>query len=226
MFSSLRFSVVLLISISLTGAVQAVDLDSEKKRLSYAFGYLYAQQFKQQGTMLDMEAFSAAANDVLQGKEIRMTKEEMSATMQAYRTGLDEDLRANAEARLKAGQAFLEKNKKRPGVVVLDSGVQYIEHMPGEGAPPSASAKIKLHYRGTLIDGTEFDSSYNDSGEPASFELQGVIRGFLEAVTQMKPGAKWTVFIPTHLAYGIAGWSPKIGPNEALIFDIELVSVE
>ena len=168
---SVRFFVVLLIAISLMGTLQAVELDTDEKRLSYAFGYLYIQQFKQQGTMLDMEAFSAAANDVLQDKEIRMTKEEMSAALQAHRTGLDEDIKAKAEVRLKAGQEFLEKNKQRPGVVVLDSGVQYIEHIPGEGASPSAGAKVTVRYRGTLIDGTEFDSSDRGSGETASFEV-------------------------------------------------------
>jgi len=222
----LRSSLVLLVSISLIGGAQALELNTPEKRFSYTLGYQYIQQFKKQGTKIDMEAFSAAANDVVQGNSIRMNKEEMAAAMQTYRQGLDEDLRAKAEARLEAGKLFLDKNKNQPGVVVLPSGLQYIEHQAGEGESPSPSSKVKAHYRGTLIDGAEFDSTYNKPDDPASFELTNLIRGFIEALTMMKPGAKWTVFIPTHLAYGVFGSGHKIGPNEALIFEIELISVE
>ncbi|HXK55214.1 MAG: FKBP-type peptidyl-prolyl cis-trans isomerase [Gammaproteobacteria bacterium] len=220
----LRSSVALLTSMLLVGATQALELDTTQKKLSYTLGYQYIQQFQMQGTMIDMEAFSAAVSDVQQGDNLRMSKEEMGAAMKSYREGLDEDLRAKAEARLQAGQEFLEKNKSKPGVVVLPSGLQYIEHRAGNGASPSMNSMAKLNYRGTLIDGMEFDSS--KPGEPDSFELKGVIRGLAEAITMMKPGAQWTVFIPTRLAYGIVGSGQKIGPNEALIFELELISVE
>ncbi len=222
----LRFSLALLISMFPLGAIQALELDTLEKQFSYTLGYQYIQQFNRQGTKIDMEVFSAAANDVMQGNSLRMSKEEMSAAMQAYRQGLEGDLQAKAEAKLQAGKLFLEKNKNQPGVVVLPSGLQYIEHQAGKGGSPSSNSKVNVHYRGALIDGTEFDSSYNKSNEPASFELKGVIRGFLEALTLMKPGAKWTVFIPSHLGYGVVGSGHKIGPHETLIFEIELISVE
>ena len=219
----LRSSLTLLISISLIGSSHALELDTLKKRLSYTLGYQYIQQFVIQGTEIDMEAFSAAANDVAQDNDLRMSKEEMSAAMQAYRQGLDKDERAKAEAALQASKQFLEKNKNQPGVVVLPSGLQYIEHRAGEGGSPTPNSKVTVLYRGTLIDGTEFDNSYDKS---VSFELTGVIRGFLEALLLMKPGAKWTAVVPPHLGYGVAGAGQKIGPNETLIFEIELISVE
>lgn len=221
----LRSSVALLTSMLLVGATQALELDTPQKKLSYTFGYLYIQQFKKQGTEVDIEAFSAAVSDVQQDRDIRMTKEEMSATMRAYRENLYAKEQSQAEAALESGKMFLENNKKRPGVVVLPSGLQYFEHLAGKGASPSATSKVTINYRGTLINGTEFDSS--KPGEPDSFELGGgVIRGLVEAITLMKPGAKWTVFIPPELAYGVAGLNPIVGPNETLIFKIELVSVD
>ena len=220
----LRSSLFLVITISLTGAAQAFELDTLEKKFSYTLGYQYIQQFFRQGTKVDMEAFSAAANDVQQGNNLRMSKEEMSAAMQTYRQKLAEEESAKAEEARLAGELFLQKNKSKPGVVVLPSGLQYIEHKAGEGASPKLNSKVWVNYRGTLIDGTEFDSS--QPGEPASFELNGVIRGFVEAITMMKPGAKWTIFVPSNLAYDVMGSTPKIGPYATLIFELELVSWE
>ena len=186
----LRSSLFLVITISLTGAAQALELDSVDKRLSYTFGYLYITQFADRGVKIDTDAFSAAVSDVQQGKETRMTKEEMNAEMQAYRKELYQGAQAKADAALETGKLYLDKNRHKPGVKVLPSGLQYMVHRAGEGGSPSMSSKVTVNYRATLIDGTEFDNSYNSPDGPASFELEGVIRGVTEALTLMKPGAK------------------------------------
>lgn len=133
---------------------------------------------------------------------------------------------ANPEAKknLEASQAFLEKNKNHPGVTTLPSGLQYKVHNEGNGQSPDAADFVTVHYRGTLIDGTEFDSSYQHNA-PATFAVNAVIPGWTEALQLMKPGAKWTLYIPPKLAYGSRGAGKKIGPNAALIFDIELLKV-
>jgi FKBP-type peptidyl-prolyl cis-trans isomerase FklB len=126
---------------------------------------------------------------------------------------------------LEAGQAFLEANKKKEGVVTLPSGLQYKVLTEGKGKQPKSSDSVIAHYRGTLINGTEFDSSYKRN-EPATFPVQGVVKGWQEALPLMKEGAKWQIYIPADLAYGPRGAGQAIGPNETLIFDIELISVK
>jgi FKBP-type peptidyl-prolyl cis-trans isomerase FklB len=128
-----------------------------------------------------------------------------------------------AAANLKAGQDFLEENKKRPGVVALPGGLQYEILVEGKGARPVATNKVTCHYHGTLIDGTVFDSSVR-RGQPATFPLNGVIRGWTEGVQLMPAGSKWRFYIPPHLAYGDRQVSAQIGPNSTLIFDVELIS--
>jgi len=128
-----------------------------------------------------------------------------------------------AAANLKAGQDFLEENKKKPGVVALPSGLQYEILVEGKGARPVATNKVTCHYHGTLIDGTVFDSSVR-RGQPATFPLNGVIKGWTEGVQLMPAGSKWRFFIPPHLAYGDRQVSPQIGPNSTLIFEVELIS--
>ena len=128
-----------------------------------------------------------------------------------------------AEANLKAGQEFLEQNKKRPNVVALESGLQYEKLTEGTGPKPTASSNVTCHYHGTLIDGTVFDSSVQ-RGQPASFPLNRVIKGWTEGLQLMPAGSKWRFFIPPHLAYGDRQVSAQIGPNSTLIFDVELIS--
>src|SRR5690349_12519400 len=129
-----------------------------------------------------------------------------------------------AAANLKAGEAFLEENKKKPGVTALPSGLQYEVITEGTGAKPSASSKVTCHYHGTLIDGTVFDSSVK-RGQPATFPLNMVIRGWTEGVQLMTQGSKWRFFIPPHLAYGDRQVSREIGPNSTLIFEVELLDI-
>jgi FKBP-type peptidyl-prolyl cis-trans isomerase FklB len=131
---------------------------------------------------------------------------------------------ARAQQNLKEGQAFLEENGKREEVVVLPSGLQYKIIEEGVGASPGPADSVTVHYRGTLINGTEFDSSYRH-GQPASFQVNGVIMGWYEALQLMKEGSKWELFIPPDLAYGREGAAPAIGPNSTLIFEVELLAV-
>lgn len=205
--------------------VQAADLDTLQQRFSYALGHQFAQQLKQQGVTVEGVAFGAAIDDVLQGNQVRLTPQEMS---EAFRQTKEEMARAQqekAEAAGKAGEAFLEQNSSQEGVVVLPSGLQYQVLREGEGERPAPGAKVTVHYRGTLISGEEFDSSYS-RGEPTSFSLDGVIPGFREGISLMSPGAKYKLFIPASLGYGETGAPGAIGPNETLIFEVELISID
>jgi len=203
----------------------SAELDTQEKKFSYVLGIQFGQQLKNEGIMVDADAFATGIDDVLQGNPPKMSMQEMQAALQAGRNKLIMEKQAEAQAAMEKGQAFLEENKKQDGIVVLPSGLQYIELKAGEGASPAPESKVTVNYRGTLIDGAEFDSSYK-RGEPTSFTLDGVIPGFREAISMMKPGAKWKVFIPSDLGYGPNGAGGAIGPNETLIFEIELLSVE
>jgi len=220
-----RFSLAFLLFAAATGAVRALELDTDQKRFSYVLGFQFGQQMKAEGIKVDGSAFAAAIDDVLQGRSLQMSMDEMRTALQAGREALAREKQTRADAALKAGKDFRAKNKSQKGVVVLPSGLQYIEQRAGEGASPGPDSTVTVHYRGTLIDGKVFDSSYS-RGKPASFKLNGVIPGFRESITLMQPGAKWMVFIPSELGYGEKGTGGSIGPNETLIFDIELISVE
>ena len=205
------------------GSAGAVEIKSDKQKYSYAYGFNIANLLQASGVKeIDSEAFLAGLNDVLQGKELQMDIADMKQALEKQR---DEIVTEASEAAMKKGQAFLEKNKTAEGVTVIENGMQYIVLAAGDGAQPKATDKVKVHYHGTLIDGTVFDSSV-DRGTPVSFPLGNVIPGFREAITRMKTGDKWRVFIPSNLAYGESGAPPKIGPNETLIFEIELLEVE
>ena len=205
------------------GSAGAVEIKSDKQKYSYAYGFNIANLLQASGVKeIDSEAFLAGLNDVLQGKELQMDIADMKQALEKQR---DEIVTEASEAAMKKGQAFLEKNKTAEGVTVLENGMQYIVLAAGDGAQPKATDKVKVHYHGTLIDGTVFDSSV-DRGTPVSFPLGNVIPGFREAITRMKTGDKWRVFIPSNLAYGESGAPPKIGPNETLIYEIELLEVE
>jgi FKBP-type peptidyl-prolyl cis-trans isomerase len=147
----------------------------------------------------------------------------LSTYQSAHRARLTEKRRALSEKNRAEGEAFLEKNKNQPGVVALPSGLQYKVIQEGQGDHPKATDLVSVQYRGTLIDGTEFDSSYQ-RGQPASFNLSNVIPAWTEGVQLMKPGAKYQLFAPSTLAYGERGSGPRIGPNATLIFEIELIS--
>jgi FKBP-type peptidyl-prolyl cis-trans isomerase FklB len=225
MFRSLKGVIGIIAMTGLAVQVQAVELNSVEQRFSYAVGYQFAQQLQQQGIRVEGEAFGAALDDVLQGKGSRLSLDELRESLKAGREALVAEKKAKADQALEAGKKFLEENGKKEGVVTLPSGLQYLVITPGKGEMPGEQAKVTVHYRGTLINGEEFDSSYK-RGKPTSFSLDGVIPGFREAISRMKNGAKWKVFIPSALGYGDVGAPGAIGPNETLIFDIELVSFE
>ena len=205
-----------------------VTLEDSNQRLSYGIAFGLGQRMAADGVPMDVDAFSAGLRDAMEGAEPRMTPEEIQAEMQAYQERAMAEqqaaIAAAGEANLAASEAFLTENAQREGVVVTESGLQYEVIEAGEGASPSADDMVEVHYRGTLVDGTEFDSSYK-RGETVSFGVSQVIAGWTEALQLMSPGAKWKLFIPADLAYGPGGAGNLIGPNAALVFEVELISV-
>jgi FKBP-type peptidyl-prolyl cis-trans isomerase FklB len=206
-----------------------VKLDTPKSRISYTIGVNIGQDFKTQNMDVDADVLLMGLEDSLTGKELQLTEEEMVTEIQNFQQEMQAKMATEmAEAVAKnqaAGEAFLAENAKQEGVVVTESGLQYKVLEVGEGDSPGAADVATVHYRGTLIDGTQFDSSY-DRGQPATFPVGGVIAGWTEALQLMKPGAKWQLVIPAELAYGERGAGQDIGPNATLIFDVELISVE
>lgn len=214
------------ITLALTGSlVSAAELETVEQKFSYAVGITFAQQLKAQQVNVDGTAFAAAIDDVLKGRPLQMTPQQMGEAIEAGKQKLAQEREQRAQKALADGKAFLEENKGKPGVVVLPSGLQYQVITAGTGDKPAEGQSVTVNYRGTLIDGTEFDSSYG-RGEPATFELGGVIPGFREGIGQMKTGAKWKLFIPSELGYGERGAGGAIGPNEVLIFEVELLSTQ
>jgi FKBP-type peptidyl-prolyl cis-trans isomerase FklB len=209
--------------------VPELKLDTPKNRISYTIGVNIGQDFKSQKMDIDADLLLAGIKDSLAGKELRLTEEEMASEIQQFQQDMQAKMMAEMEAlsaKNKAdGEAFLAENAKQEGVVVTASGLQYKVLEAGEGDSPVPSDVVTVHYRGTLVDGTQFDSSY-DRGQPATFPVGGVIPGWTEALQLMKPGAKWQLVIPADLAYGERGAGQAIGPNSTLLFDVELLSVE
>ena len=204
-------------------------LDNPKNRISYTIGLNIGKDFTAQEMDIDPDVLLLGLKDALEGREPKLSEEEMIAEVQAFQQEMQtrqmEKINALAEENLKESEAFLAENAKQEGVVVLDSGLQYKILEEGEGPSPQEDSTVTVHYRGTLIDGTEFDSSYSRN-QPATFPVAGVIPGWTEALPLMKVGSKWQLFIPPALAYGERGAGGEIGPNAALIFDVELIAIE
>ena len=207
---------------------QKPQLQDETDRVNYSLGQQLGGDFKRQGVEIRPELVVKGIQDALSGAEPLMTTEEMNKTLLDVRkrvfTAQREERMKAAQDNLARGKAFLEENAKKEGVKTLPSGLQYKVIQEGSGATPGATDTVTVNYRGTLIDGTEFDSSYS-RGKPATFRADRVIRGWTEALQMMKEGAKWELFIPPDLAYGERGAGGKIGPNSTLVFEVELVSV-
>lgn len=206
------------------GAAEAGKFTSEQQKLSYAFGYNVGQKIRGEVPNLDESAFNQALHDALTEKPSRLSEAETQAVVTAFQKRRQDEVAKIAETSLKAGQEFLTANKKKKGVVTLPSGLQYKIIKAGKGEKPTASDTVVAHYRGTLINGKEFDSSIK-RGEPATFPLNGVIPGWQQVLPLMPVGSKWEVFIPSDLAYGARGAGGSIGPNETLIFEIELLKI-
>lgn len=206
-----------------------IELNDQKAKVSYGIGMSLGSDFKAQGIEVDPDVMARAIMDVTTGGKTLMTEEEVRQVI----TDFQKELVAKQEAKakeggiknLKDGEAFLAENGKKEGVVTLPSGLQYKIAKKGTGKKPGANDSVTVHYKGTLIDGTEFDSSYK-RGEPVTFPVGGVIPGWTEALQLMEVGAKWQLFIPANLAYGERGAGAQIGPNSTLIFDVELLSVK
>ena len=214
------------IFLTATPAFSADDLKTDDQKFSYAIGFQIGQNLKSQGLSdVDVKALSQAVSDVLQGKDLKLTMEQMQEAVKAKQDKMMAARDAKGEQAKVAGEKFLAENKSKPGIKTLDNGIQYKVVTEGKGDKPTADSSVVAHYRGTLIDGTEFDSSYK-RGEPATFPLNGVIKGWQEVLPLMPTGSKWQVFIPSELAYGTRGAGANIGPNETLIFDIELLEIK
>lgn len=201
----------------------------ELDRISYALGLSMGNNFKASGIeTLDVADFSAGVAAVFNGEQPKMSYDEAKAEIQKFFTAMEERQREAAAAIAKvnseAGEAFLKENGTREGVKTTESGLQYEVIEEGNGAMPKAGDEVTVHYTGTLIDGTVFDSSV-ERGAPATFGVTQVIPGWVEALQMMKEGAKWRLFIPSNLAYGPNGAGGIIGPNATLIFDVELIKV-
>ncbi|MFQ5469818.1 MAG: FKBP-type peptidyl-prolyl cis-trans isomerase N-terminal domain-containing protein [Gammaproteobacteria bacterium] len=224
MKKQLFIAIVLMIFSLTVVAGEGGALKNDKEKISYTIGFQIGQNLKQQGMDIDTDMLSAAIEDVMQDKTLKMTMQEMQSAMQAFQKKQMESMQAKAEENKKAGEAFLAENKSKDGVKVTDSGLQYKVITEGKGKKPTADSEVVVHYKGTLISGKEFDSSYK-RGQPATFPVKGVIAGWTEALQLMSEGAKWQLYIPSDLAYGPRGNS-SIGPNETLIFDVELISIK
>ncbi|QBQ54817.1 FKBP-type peptidyl-prolyl cis-trans isomerase [Nitrosococcus wardiae] len=207
------------------GASAADELETDTQKLSYIIGYQIGQNLQQQKIELDKQAFILAIEDALKQAPSRLSPEQAKAAMEAMQQQEQQQRTELAEKNKSAGEDFLKANKEKQGVVELDSGLQYRIIRQGEGEKPAADDTVVVNYRGTLIDGTEFDSSYQ-RGQPVTFKVNGVIRGWQEALQLMPVGSKWEVVVPPKLAYGPQGAGRLIGPNETLIFDIELLEIK
>jgi FKBP-type peptidyl-prolyl cis-trans isomerase FklB len=205
-------------------------LKTEKDKVSYAIGMNVGANFKRQGIDVDPNLFMQGIKDATSGGKTLLTEDEERAVLTQYqgelRAKMQEEAKQAAETNKKAGEEFLAANKSKEGVVTLPSGLQYKILKEGNGPKPTASDTVECNYRGTLINGTEFDSSYK-RGQPAKFPVTGVIKGWTEALQLMPVGSKWQLFIPSDLAYGERGTpGGEIGPNSTLIFEVELLGIE
>jgi len=210
-------------------AEEPLVLKSQKDRVSYIIGMEIGKNFKKQSVDIDPGLLTRGLKDAISGEKPLLTEQEIQETMAAFQKEMmakqEELAKKLGEKNKKEGEAFLAKNKEKEGVKTLPSGLQYIVSKAGTGKKPGINDSVTTHYRGTLIDGTEFDSSYK-RGQPVTFPVSGVIPGWTEALQLMEEGAKWQLFIPSHLAYGERGTGGVIGPNATLIFEIELLSVQ
>ncbi len=209
-------------------AKEITELKTQKEKTSYAVGMSMAASIKTTAIDVDVDALVKGIKDSLSGGKTLMTEEQARETMAVLQKDLQAKMQERAKVQAaknkKEGEEFLAKNKGKEGVKTLPDGLQYKVITEGKGKSPSATDTVTVNYRGTLIDGTEFDSSYK-RGQPATFPVNGVIKGWTEALQLMKEGSKWQLFIPPSLAYGERGAGAAIGPNATLIFEVELIKV-
>jgi FKBP-type peptidyl-prolyl cis-trans isomerase FklB len=229
----MKHVVVMAISIGLFFGIcyadEKLELKNQKDKESYSLGYQFGQSLKAQEVDINIDVYASGIRDGLGGKTSQMTAEEIRATVASLQQRLmaarQKELKEKAEKNLAESKAFLEENKKKEGVKILPSGLEYKVLTEGSGKMPKAEDTVTVHYKGALIDGTEFDSSFK-RGQPATFKVNGVIKGWSEALQLMKEGSKWQLFIPPELGYGERAMGTQIPPNSALIFEVELIAVK
>ena len=216
---NLILSLIVLLGFS---SINAQNLNTEMEKVSYSLGVNVAKSVKSQGLeSIDSDAIAKAFKDVFEGNTLEISEEEANIVLQDYFGKL---ANVKQKANVEAGQKFLDENAKRDGVVTTATGLQYEVLKEGSGDSPKETDNVTVHYHGTLIDGTVFDSSV-DRGQPATFPVNGVIPGWVEALQLMNAGAKYKLFIPSNLAYGERGAAGAIGPNATLVFEVELISI-
>ncbi len=199
-----------------------MSLETQVEKFSYAIGLSLASNMLQSGIKnLELEVLFESIRDVMEGREPKIMPQEANTIIEQYFKNRQQ---TEGSANIAEGEAFLEQNKNAEGVTTLESGLQYKILKQGEGKKPQASDKVKCHYHGTLINGNVFDSSV-ERGQAAEFPVNGVIKGWVEALQMMPVGSKWRLFIPPHLAYGDQGAGGTIGPKATLIFDVELLEI-
>jgi FKBP-type peptidyl-prolyl cis-trans isomerase FklB len=220
------FAIMALIALSATPAV-AQDLSSEKGKLSYSVGWDIGKDIERRGAEFDVETLIAAIRDSAAGKEPQVPSEEMvallTALQQKVRQEQAEAFQKLAEENQVKSEEFLAANRSKNGIVALPSGIQYRIIEEGDGARPTMESTVKVHYRGSKVNGLEFDSSFA-RGVPEQFTVNSVLKGWQEVLPLMKTGSTWQIFVPPELAFGPRG-NPPVGPNEALIFDLKLVEI-
>ena len=204
------------------------SLAEGKEKTSYALGLNIGSSLKQLDADIDLDILFQAMRDTMESRGVLMNQTEFRKVLTAFqnevRLSRNKKRQEKATENLKKSEEFLAKNKEKEGVITTASGLQYKIIKQGNGPKPKATDKVKVNYRGTTIDGKEFDSSYK-RGKPATFGIKGVIKGWTEALQLMNVGSKYELYIPADLAYGANGSGPNIGPNEALIFEVELLDI-
>jgi FKBP-type peptidyl-prolyl cis-trans isomerase len=213
-----------LVVLGIVGCERSKTPNSDQEKYSYSIGYQFAKNLKQQNVEVDIASLKTAISDATAGKESQVKDDEMQRVMQKMYEERSAKMAAEGQDNLKKSKEWLEANKSKEGVKVTPSGLQYKIITEGEGAKPKDSDTVVVHYKGTLIDGTEFDSSYKRN-QPAEFPLKAVIPGWTEGLQLLKKGGKANLFIPPELAYGERG-RPSIPANSALIFEVELLDIK
>lgn len=225
-----RFFVLTAVGAMITSsAFSATTLNSAQDKLSYAMGVTTGSAFRSHNIPVNASAFEQGLQDAMSGSKLQMSDQEIRTTLMDYQKSKLKEMQAqydsDSSSNAKKSADFLAQNKKDKGVVTLADGLQYKVLREGKGASPTVNDTVVVNYEGKLMNGQVFDSSYK-RGEPASFPLNGVVKGWQEALTLMKPGAMWMIYLPPELAYGKQGVPGLIGPNETLIFKVELLNVK
>ncbi len=226
-----RKSILLAVCFSFTALISCegqkgggdVSMKTKTDSVAYAIGVTIGGNMKKDGLdSLNLDILMKAIRSSIKGDSLKLNAQQAQASIQAY---LGEKQKQKADANIAAGKKFLDENKSKPGVITLPDGLQYTVMKEGTGPMPTAADTVVMHYHGTLIDGTVFDSSV-DKGQPITWGVSGFIKGWTEALQMMKVGSKWKLFVPSELAYGERGQGAKVPPNATLIFEMELLSIK